>query len=257
MILSLDEIKEFLEEKHDLYNQPSFIETDPIQIPHTFSTKEDIEIAAFLTACIAWGQRSTIIRNAFVIMALLEYAPHDFVVNHTSTDLKRLNSFVHRTFNGTDLQFFIRSLKHIYLKHDGLEQLFLEGYKNGNSIYNSLAHFRETFFEIPFESRSAKHISSVVKGSAAKRLNMFLMWMIRKDKRGVHFGLWPEFSTAKLRIPLDVHSGNTARKLGLLKRKQNDWKAVHELSFKLKQFDEADPIRFDFALFGLGVFEKF
>ena len=255
--MNKSEIKEFLDEKYDLYNQPNFIETDPIQVPHQFSKKEDIEITAFLTATIAWGQRTTIINNAKRIVQLLDNAPYDFVLNHTHTDLSRLTPFVHRTFNGIDLQFFIESLKNIYLNHDGLEQVFMHGYHKEHSVYQSLLHFRETFFEVPFELRSSRHISSVAKNSAAKRLNMFLMWMVRNDKRGVHFGLWNKMNSADLRIPLDVHSGNTGRKLGLLNRNQNDWKAVLELTKSLQEFDSQDPIKYDFALFGLGVFEKF
>lgn len=255
--MNRSEIKQFLDEKHDLYNQPGFIETDPIQVPHQFSKKEDIEIAAFLTATIAWGQRTTIIKNAKRIVELLDNEPHDFVIHHSAKDLSRLSSFVHRTFNGIDLQFFIESLKNIYLNHQGLEQVFLQGYSPEHSVYQSLVHFRETFFEVPFETRSSRHISSVAKNSAAKRLNMFLMWMVRNDKRGVHFGLWKNMNSADLRIPLDVHSGNTGRKLDLLIRKQNDWKAVMELTKSLQEFDSLDPIKYDFALFGLGVFEKF
>lgn len=254
------EIVDFLNEKYDLYNNPSFIETDPITIPHLFTKKEDIEIAGFLTATIAWGQRITIIKNATKLMKLMGSSPYDFVMTAKEKDLKRFDHFVHRTFNGIDAVFFMKSLQHIYKKHNGLESVFN---RSGNStpvdLMESIMNFRNVFFSIPSPARTGKHVSNPAENSSAKRLCMYLRWMVRKDKRGVDFGIWnsPTLSSNVLMCPLDVHSGNVARKLGLLNRKQNDWKAVEELTTSLRTFDAADPVKYDFALFGLGVFEKF
>lgn len=249
-------LKEFLDEKVVLYNNPNFIETDPIQIPHLFSKKEDIEIAGFLTAIISWGNRTMIIRNANKMMEMLDNAPHDFILNHTSKDLKVLENFVHRTFNHIDLTQFVKSLQNIYINHGGLENI-LNIDDNSNTYQNSIHQFKKVFFEIQHQNRTLKHISDPLKNSAAKRINMFLRWMVRNDKTGVDFGLWPTHNPANLSCPLDVHSGNVARKLKLLLRKQNDWKAVAELDKNLRKLDKLDPVKYDFALFGLGVFEKF
>jgi uncharacterized protein (TIGR02757 family) len=250
------ELKEFLDEKVIFYNNPKFIESDPIQIPHQFSKKEDIEIAAFLTATISWGNRKMIIQNASKMMELLEFSPHDFILNHQENDLKSFEKFVHRTFNSVDLQQFIKSLHHIYQNHNGLENAFL--IKDKSETYQtSIHHFKKLFFEIPHQIRTQKHISDPLKNSAAKRINMFLRWMVRNDNCGVDFGIWKTHNPANLSCPLDVHSGNVARKLGILKREQNDWKALVELDKKLRKFDKNDPVKYDFALFGLGVFEKF
>lgn len=250
------ELKEFLDEKVILYNNPKFIESDPIQIPHQFSTKEDIEIAAFLTATISWGNRKMIIKNANRMMNLLEFSPYDFILNHQEKDLKSLEGFVHRTFNSIDFQQFIASLKHIYSNHNGLENIL--SLKDNESTYKNAIHrFKKAFFEIPHQQRTQKHISDPIKNSAAKRINMFLRWMVRNDKSGVDFGLWNTHNPSNLSCPLDVHSGNVARKLKLLLRKQNDWKALSELDINLRKLDKKDPVKYDFALFGLGVFEKF
>ena len=249
-----DQLKEFLDEKYEQYNTPNFIESDPIQIPHGFSTKEDIEISALLTATIAWGNRKMIIRNARRIVQLLENEPHEFVLNASNDEIESLSDFIHRTFNHVDLQFFLKSLRNIYQNHGGLEAIFS---KYPTDMPKALTHFREVFFEIPFPERTSRHVSNVAKNSAAKRLNMFLMWMVRKDNRGVHFGLWDKINPADLFLPLDVHTGNVGRKLGLLNRKQSDWKAVAEITDNLRKFDVSDPVKYDFALFGLGVFEKF
>ena len=250
------ELKEFLDTKVDQYNLPFFLESDPIQIPHKFSTKEDIEISAFLTATIAWGNRKSIINNANKMMSLLDYAPLDFVKNHTDSDLDTLKDFVHRTYNRTDLSFFIRSLKNIYANHKGLENVFAMC-SDKDSTQNSISEFKKVFFEIPHPQRTTKHISDPSRGSAAKRINMFLRWMVRDASTGVDFGIWSKISPAQLSCPLDVHSGNVARKLMLLKRKQNDAKALAELDASLRKLDPLDPVKYDFALFGLGVFEKF
>ena len=250
------ELKEFLDEKVILYNNPKFIESDPIQIPHLFSKKEDIEIAAFLTATISWGNRTMIIKNASKMMDLFDNAPFDFIMNHQESDLSSLEGFVHRTFNAIDLQQFITSLKHIYTHHNGLENVLLVKEKE-TDYKNSIHHLKQVFFEISHQQRTQKHISDPLKNSAAKRINMFLRWMVRDDNKGVDFGLWKTHKSANLSCPLDVHSGNVARKLKLLLRKQNDWKALSELDNNLRKLDKNDPVKYDFALFGLGVFEKF
>lgn len=254
--LNKSELKEFLDTKVNLYNHPKFIESDPIQVPHLFSKKEDIEIAGFLTATIAWGNRKSIINNAHRLMQLLDNSPFDFMTNHKDSDLEKLQSFVHRTFNGDDLIQFVHSLKYIYQKHDGLEAVFSKHAKS-DSLQTSIHEFKKVFFQTPHLPRTKKHVSDPLKNSAAKRINMFLRWMVREDNNGVDFGIWKSLSPSQLSCPLDVHSGNVARKLGLLKRKQNDAKALSELDKNLRKIDPNDPVKYDFALFGLGVFEGF
>ena len=254
--MTKSELKEFLDEKVIQYNNPKFIESDPIQIPHQFTLKEDIEISAFLTATIAWGNRKSIIKNAKRMMMLLDDSPYDFILNHQESDLEQLYPFVHRTFNGSDFITFIKGLQHIYMNHFGLETVFAK-YIETSSIQFSIHQFKLCFFEIEHLQRTQKHISDPLKNSAAKRINMFLRWMVRQDNAGVDFGIWQSISPALLSCPLDVHSGNVARKLGLLNRKQNDAKALKELDVNLREFDPTDPVKYDFALFGLGVFEGF
>jgi len=255
MGLSHQELLDFLEAKYEQYNCPEFIETDPISIPHRFHRKEDIEIAAFLTATISWGNRPSILKDADRLLGMMEHAPLEFIINSSQAEIEQFNSFYHRTFNGTDCIFFLKSLKNIYQNRHGLESLFLPDELNG--IKGSIERFRSIFLETNHTLRSEKHIVNPEKGASAKRILMFLRWMIRDDHRGVDFGLWKKISPSILFCPLDVHSGNVARKLGLLKRKQNDWKAVEELTGNLKQFDAKDPVKYDFALFGLGAFEHF
>lgn len=255
-IISKSELKEFLDTKAEEYNQPRFIETDPILVPHQFSNKEDIEIAAFLTATIAWGNRKSIINNAKRMMELLDNAPYEFVMHHQEADLEPLQSFVHRTFNGDDLTQFVKSLKHMYQHHGGLEPVFSK-HSDKVSTQNAIHQFKNCFFEIDHLPRTKKHVSDPMKNSAAKRINMFLRWMVRKDNTGVDFGIWQSLSPSQLSCPLDVHSGNVARKLGLLTRKQNDAKALSDLDSALRKLDTNDPVKYDFALFGLGVFESF
>ena len=250
------ELKDFLDEKVLQYNTLDFIESDPVQIPHLFSQKEDIEIAGFLSATIAWGNRTMIIKNSHRMMDLMGNAPYDFIMSHTENDLERLESFVHRTFNGQDFVGFIKGLQHIYKNHGGLEAVFAKN-QEPNSMQKSISEFKKIFFEIPHQYRTQKHISDPLNNSAAKRINMYLRWMIRQDNKGVDLGIWKSISPASLSCPLDVHSGNVARKLGLLTRKQNDGKALAELDLKLREFDSTDPAKYDFALFGLGVFEGF
>lgn len=252
----ISDLKSFLEEKVEQYNHIKFIDTDPIQIPHRFSQKEDIEIAGFLTATIAWGNRKSIIKNANRIIEFMDNSPYDFVLNHTNKDLLKINGNIHRTFNSVDLQFFIKSLKNIYINYGGLENVFAARQQEKNTFY-LIERFRNIFFELQHFNRTQKHISNPVKNSSAKRINMFLRWMVRKDNKGVDLGIWNTISPSQLVCPLDVHSGNVARKLDLIQRKQNDWKAVSELMDNLSLFDSEDPVKYDFALFGLGAFEDF
>jgi len=252
-----EDIKLFLDQKVIEFNHSTFIETDPIQIPALFTTKENIEIAGFLSATLAWGQRPTIIRNSLKLIALMNNDPIEFLLNTPEDEWDIFRDFKHRTFNSTDCIYFLKSLKNIYQNHGGLEQVFTDGFRNEKTIFGSFIHFRKVFFELEHEQRTEKHVSNVEKGAAAKRLNMYLRWMIRSDKTGVDFGLWKQIPASALMLPLDVHTGNVARKLGLLTRTQNDWRAVEEITSKLREFDAEDPIKYDFALFGLGVFEKF
>ena len=250
------ELKEFLDEKVILYNNPKFIESDPIQIPHSFTLKEDIEISAFLAATIAWGNRKMIINNAKRLMEIMGNSPYDFIVNHKENDLEKLSGFVHRTFNSIDAVYFIKSLQNIYQNHNGLESVFAK-HQEKSSLQKSISEAKKVFFELEHPQRTTKHFSDPMNGSAAKRINMFLRWMIRQDNCGVDFGIWKTILPSAVSCPLDVHSGNVARKLGLLTRKQNDAKALLELDTNLRKLDPIDPSKYDFALFGLGVFEKF
>ena len=262
------EIKFLLDSRVTLYNRFDFIHSDPIQVPHRFSRKEDIEIASFLTATISWGQRKSIINNANHLMDLMDNSPYEFLMEipmysegftlsktFTNPDIKRIADFVHRTFNGDDCLYFFESLRNIYIHHLGLEDVFTTGYLEEGSIYGALKHFRSVFLSIPHANRIRKHISDVTSNSSAKRLNMFLRWMIRCDDNEVDFGLWKNIPSSALMLPLDVHTGNVARGLALLERKQNDWKAVEEITSILRTFDPSDPIKYDFALFGIGAFE--
>lgn len=253
---NFEELYQLLEEKAKKYNQPEFIESDPIQIPRQFSKKENIEIAAFLAATIAWGQRSVIIKNAAKLMQLMDHDPYMFLMNTDEKDWGYFLDFKHRTFNGIDTIFFLKSIKNIYLNHSGLEQVFTDGFKIEDRIFSALKYFREVFFETDHPFRTEKHLSNVAKNSSAKRLNMFLRWMVRQDNAGVDFGLWKNIPSSALMLPLDVHTGNIGRQLGLLKRKQNDWKAVQEITDQLCKFDPVDPVKYDFALFGMGIFES-
>lgn len=252
---SRKKLKDFLDEKADHYNQPSFLKEDPVQIPHALKLKEDQEIAGFLAATIAWGQRPTIIKNARSIVERMDGAPFDFVLGAKPKELKKLEGFVHRTFNDTDLLYFIASLKNIYTHHGGLEQVFTRAFNSEADASGAIHQFRSVFFELDHLPRTQKHVANPQKGSSAKRINMYLRWMVRQDNNGVDLGLWKDISPAKLYLPLDTHTGNVARQLGLLERTQNDWKAVAEVTGALSQLDPADPVKYDYALFGLGVYE--
>jgi uncharacterized protein (TIGR02757 family) len=255
MILEPQELKEFLEDKYDYYNQPRFIEDDPISIPHLFTKKEDIEISGFLAATISWGNRKAILNSSKKLLQWMDMDPYSYILNAQPSDLEVFRAFVHRTFNGKDCLYFIRALKYIYQNQGGLENLF-SGEPSQN-VKSWIIGFREGFFQLEPPGRTAKHIADPGKGASAKRINMFLRWMIRKDNRGVDFGIWKKASPSSLMCPLDVHTGTVARKLGLLVRKVNDWKAVEELTSQLREFDPADPVKYDFALFGLGIYERF
>ena len=254
--LSKKELKAFLDEKAAFYETPDFLETDPIHIPAQFSLKQDIEISGFLTASIAWGNRKSIIKNAHKLMEIMGHSPYDFVMNYHEDHQEKLEGFVHRTFNSTDLDFFIKGLQNLYTHFQSMEDFYVQ-YKDLERINDAIPHFKNYFFSIPHPARTQKHVSDPSKKSAAKRINMFFRWMVRNHKQGVDFGIWKQIQASQLSCPLDVHSGNVARKLGILLRKQNDAKALLELDTALRKMDPNDPVKYDFALFGLGVFEKF
>ncbi len=246
-----DRLKEQLDEAYARFAKPDFIPNDPILIPHRYSKKEDIEIAGFLAATIAWGQRKTIINNAHRMMELMDHAPHDFIINHQPEDRLRLKGFVHRTFNEVDAMYFMEALQHLYVNKHGLEGAFV--LKKGIDSKTRISNFHEQFFSIEHMPRTKKHVSNPAKGSSAKRLNMFLRWMVRPNAEGIDFGIWKYMKPAELMVPLDVHTSTVGRQLELLNRKQDDWKAVEELTSALRLFDADDPVKYDFALFGLGV----
>lgn len=256
MVIPKNELKDFLDSKVLQYNTIDFIEPDPISVPHRYFLKEDIEIAGFLASTIAWGNRKMITKNGHRMMDLLGNSPYDFVMSHDDYQLERLDGFVHRTFNSEDFKHFIKALKHIYTNKGGLQQIFVE-HQTDTSLQPAIHALNEAFFEIPYLSRTRKHVADPNKGSVAKKINMCLRWFVRNDNSGVDLGIWKNISPSKLSCPLDVHSGNVARKLGLLTRKQNDGKALNELDDSLRLLDPHDPVKYDFALFGLGIFEGF
>ena len=246
-------LKDLLDQKFGQYNNASFIELDPISIPHNFSKKQDIEIAGLFAAILAWGQRKTIISKSRDLMNRMDNSPYQFVLNHTSGDLKGLENFAHRTFNGTDLLFFVHVLKEHYQVSETLEDLFLSDDQTKPPMKGMLTVFHGLFFQSDFApQRTRKHVPTPVRGSACKRLNMYLRWMVRQDNKGVDFGIWNRISMADLICPLDVHVERVARRLGLLERKQTDWLAAVELTENLSRFDPHDPVKYDFALFGMG-----
>ncbi|MDL1913186.1 MAG: TIGR02757 family protein [Bergeyella sp.] len=250
------ELQSFLEEKVSLYNHVSFIEHDPVQIPHRFSLLQDIEIVGFLTATVSWGNRRSIIKSAQKMTEIMGENPYDFILNFSSKYVESLHGkAIHRTFSGEDFCFFLHALKRIYSEYESMENLFLLK-ENETNFCHAIERFREFFFGENISHRSIKHISSPYKNSAAKRLMMFLRWMIRKDHRGVDFGIWNQIDQKFLSVPLDIHTGNISRKLKLITRKQNDWKTVEELDEILRKMDEKDPAKYDFALFGIGINEK-
>lgn len=246
------QLKRLLEQKYRQYHVRGFIDSDPIAIPHRFTKKEDIEIAGFFAATIAWGNRKAILSSGDRLMLLMDNAPHDFVLHHSAGDLRKLKTFGHRTFMAEDAIFFIRALRNIYEKHGGLETTFSSGVHN--DLLSRIVQFRELFFSLPHPLRVEKHVSNPLKKSTAKRICMFLRWMVREGP--VDFGIWKSIGADQLALPLDVHTGRVSRSLGLLKRKQNDWQSVQEVTAVLRQFDPHDPVKYDFALFGMGVNER-
>ncbi len=250
------ELKEFLDEKAEFYEQKDFIENDPILIPHEYHNKLDIEISGFIISVISWGNRKSIINSGYRIMDILGHSPYDFIMNHSYKDLESIKGSIHRTFNSEDLVYFIISLKNIYTNHNGIEGI-ISNTNNGDNLQKRISYFKKVFFALKHPKRTKKHLPDPLAGSAAKRFNMFLRWMVRSNRKGVDFGLWKSISPSELSCPLDLHTGKVARKLGLLKRKQNDSLTVYELDKKLRKMDNQDPVKYDFALFGLGVNEKF
>ena len=252
------DLRKFLNRKADEYNRPSFISGDPVSIPHRFGKRQDIEIAGFFAAIFSWGHRTIIIRKTSELMALMDNAPHQFVLGHGEKDLRRLLGFKHRTFNATDLLYFIEFFKQHYSRHGSLEDAFLGAGQGSAGRPADLAGFYHYFFSLEqAPPRTYKHIASPEKNSSCKRLNMFLRWMVRKDDKGVDFGIWQKIAPSSLICPLDVHVARVARRFGLLNRTQTDWQAARELTDQLLILDKDDPVKYDFALFGLGVMEKF
>lgn len=248
-----DELRDLLEHLHDKYNRQEFIEADPISIPHSFSDRDDREVAGLLSATIAWGNRKAIVRSARRMMSYMDDAPADFVRNASAKELTHLQSYVHRTFNGQDFTDFVLGMRHIVEQYGGIGNFFENRYAQSEDMTKVLSDFRREFFAAPHNPHSEKHLSSIDKGAACKRLNMYLRWFVRCDDRGVDFGLWRQIPMSALYLPLDVHTGNMGRALGLLQRKQNDWKATAEITASLREFDAEDPVRYDFSLFGAGI----
>jgi uncharacterized protein (TIGR02757 family) len=253
------ELRDFLEKKVLQYNHPSFIPSDPVSVPHGFNKKQDIEISGLFAAVFAWGNRTTIIRKSNELMNTMDNAPHDFCIHHQPKDLKKMLAFKHRTFNATDLLYFIRFLQTHYLKYDSLESAFLAAEPGKKDrMKNGLSAFYTRFFSLEdAPRRTQKHIATPLKNAACKRLNMYLRWMVRQDDKGVDFGLWKKISPADLICPLDLHVSRVAKKLGLITRNQTDWTTAMELTDALRKMDRTDPVKYDFALFGLGVFDRY
>lgn len=252
---SFDELKFFLDEKVEQFNKPGFIVNDPVSVPHMYSRKQDIEIAGFFAATLAWGQRVTIIRKCKELFEMMDNAPYDFILHHKEKDLKRLAHFKHRTFNETDTLYFVEALRALYSEHDSLEYAFQPD-PSDETIENGLIRFQRLFFSLEdHPKRTIKHVSSPERKSTCKRLVMYLRWMVRSDKKGVDFGLWKTIRPSQLVCPCDLHVDRVARRLKLIKRKQTDWLTALELTKNLRKFDPADPVKYDFALFGLGIDE--
>ena len=251
------DLKPFLDSKVEQYNQPGFIKNDPISIPHRFKKKQDIEIAAFLAAILAWGQRVTIINKTNELLEIMDDSPHDFLLHHKESELKQFEKFKHRTFNPTDALYFIDFLSRFYKKNESMEDAFAVD-KTNETVEKGLIAFHHQFFSLPdFPRRTMKHVSTPERKSACKRINMFLRWMVRKDNKGVDFGIWTKISPSQLICPCDLHVERVARKLKLIRRKQMNWETALELTGNLRALDPTDPVKYDFALFGLGVEEKF
>lgn len=251
--LTHEQMLDILEYLHDKYNRSKFIEADPISVPHSFSRLEDQEIAGFLASTIAWGNRKAIVKSAHRMMDYMDRAPYDFVTGASNEELDRLLSYVHRTFNGRDFRDFVLALRGVCLKWGSLGELFQKSYEQCGSIPAAYSQIRREFFSGSHDSHCEKHFSSIDKGAACKRINMFVRWFVRKDSRGVDFGAWNRIPQSEIFLPLDVHTGNMGRALGLLKRKQSDWKATEEITARLRLFDPQDPVKYDFSLFGAGI----
>lgn len=248
-----EELKELLESLVERYNNISFIEDDPISIPHQFETEEDIEISGFLVSTIAWGNRKSIVKNGNRMVNMMGGEPFRFVMEADEIELAEMSNFVHRTFNGGDFIYFLKSIRNIYKNHNGIGGFFQEEYLKCGDMREVIKKFWNLFFELEHQRRVEKHLSSISKGAACKRLNMYLRWLVREDSHGVDFGLWKKIPSSALYLPLDVHSGNVGRELGLLQRTQNDWKSVEEVTKNLRLYDIEDPVKYDYALFGVGV----
>lgn len=257
-VLNNEFIYNLLEKKYQQYNRPTFLDADPVSIPHRFTKKQDIEIAGFFAAVLAWGQRKTIIQNAGRLMQWMDNSPHQFITQHKETDLKPFLAFKHRTFNATDTLYFIEFLKHHYAQHNSLEKAFSGHLSKADiTVEKALIGFHNQFFALEdAPHRTRKHLPTPERKSTCKRINMYLRWMVRKDKHGVDFGIWKEIKPAQLLCPLDVHVDRIGRKLGLIKRPQTNWPTVLELTANLRTFDPVDPVKYDFALFGLSVLDK-
>lgn len=253
MLTETEELRDLLERLYDKYDRPEFIAPDPISVPHRFSGREDREVAGFFAATIAWGNRKAIVANALRMMQCLDNAPWDFVRHASAAELASLDRFVHRTFNGRDLRDFVLALRGLCERYGSLGGFFERRYAELGSLPAVLSAFRREFFAAAHDPHCEKHLSSIDRGAACKRLCMYLRWMVRRDERGVDFGLWTSIPMSALYIPLDLHTGEMARALGLLDRRQNDWKAVAALTGRLRDFDADDPVRFDYALFGAGI----
>ena len=251
--MNKEELRDLLEHLHDKYNRPEFIEPDPISIPHSFSDRHDREVAGFMAATIAWGNRKAIVKSAARMMQYMDYSPADFVRNASASELAHLQSYVHRTFNGQDFTDFVLAIRGITEHWGGIGEFFEQNYVATQSIPQVLSLFRKEFFSIEHNPHCEKHLSSIDKGAACKRLNMYLRWFVRQDDRGVDFGLWKKIPMSALYLPLDVHTGNMGRALGLLTRKQSDWKATDEITCSLREFCSDDPVRYDYSLFGAGI----
>ena len=251
--MNKEELRDLLEHLHDKYNRPEFIEPDPISIPHSFSDRHDREIAGFMAATIAWGNRKAIVKSAARMMQYMDYSPADFVRNASASELAHLQSYVHRTFNGQDFTDFVLAIRGITERWGGIGEFFEQNYVATQSIPQVLSLFRKEFFSIEHNPHCEKHLSSIDKGAACKRLNMYLRWFVRRDDRGVDFGLWKKIPMSALYLPLDVHTGNMGRALGLLTRKQSDWKATDEITSSLREFCSDAPVRYDYSLFGAGI----
>jgi uncharacterized protein (TIGR02757 family) len=255
--LSFEEQHELLETLHNRYNRPEFIEPDPISIPHSFERLEDREISGFLAATIAWGNRKAIVKSARRMVEMMDNAPFDFTMGASEEDLRPLLRYVHRTFNGGDFQDFVRGLRHIIEEWGSVGGFFEHHYLESGDVRKAISAFRREFFSVPHDKHSEKHLSSIDRGAACKRIAMYMRWFVRRDDRGVDFGQWQRIPMSALYLPLDIHTGRMGRAMGLLQRKQDDWKAVEEITASLREFCPEDPTRYDYSLFGAGITKLF